>query len=254
VIERRVAWVVVGTGLALFGVMGLLGLTMRLSQAEVFTLSPSWFYRLMTLHGAGMLVGALLAMMGALWFVLRSSVPLDVRRMLAAYAAVVAGAVLVLVAVLVGGFAAGWTFLWPLPFADVGAWRPWATDVFLVGLLFVGAGFMVYCIDLLVQTTGTYGGLQRALGISYLRNRDDDPPPPQAIAAMVVSLEGLIASAVGTTIVVALLGRALDSSVQLDALWAKNLTYFFGHSIANLTIYLGAGAIYALLPRYAGRP
>jgi hypothetical protein len=25
---------------------------MRLSQAEVFTLSPSWFYRLMTLHGA----------------------------------------------------------------------------------------------------------------------------------------------------------------------------------------------------------
>ena len=66
--ERRVAWLFVGTGLALFAAMGLAGLTMRLNQADVYHLSPSWFYRLMTVHGAGMLTGALLAMMGALWF------------------------------------------------------------------------------------------------------------------------------------------------------------------------------------------
>ena len=87
--DRRVAWLFVCTGLLLFCVMGLAGLAMRLSQAEVFTLSPSWFYRLMTLHGAGMLVGALLAMMGALWFVLRTTVPLHVGRMMASYLAVV---------------------------------------------------------------------------------------------------------------------------------------------------------------------
>jgi hypothetical protein len=34
---------------------------------------------------------------------------------------------------------------------------------------------------------------------------------------------------------------------------AKNLVYFFGHSIANLTIYLGAAVVYVLVPRYAGR-
>jgi cytochrome c oxidase subunit 1 len=252
--ERRVAWLFVGTGVALFAVMGIAGLTMRLSQAEVYTLPPTWFYRLMTLHGAGMLTGALLATMGALWFVLRRSVPLDLRRMLFSYLSILVGAVLVVVSVLFGGFATGWTFLWPLPFDAAGAWKPWATDTFLVGLLLVGIGFFVFCLDVLIQTSGTYGGLQRALGISYLRNRDDSPPPPQALAAMVVSLEGLLASAVGTTILIALIGRALDSGVELDALWAKNLTYFFGHSLANLIIYLAAGAVYVLLPGFTGRP
>lgn len=252
--ERRIAWLFVGTGILLFGVMGLAGLAMRLNQAEVYTMPSSWFYRLMTLHGAGMLTGALLATMGALWFVLRRTVPLDLRRMLASYVAIMVGAVLVVISVLIGGFATGWTFLWPLPFDSAGAWRPWATDTFLVGLLLVGVGFFVFCLDVLIQTTDTYGGLQRALGISYLRNRDDSPPPPQVLAGMVVSLEGLLASVVGTTIIVALIDKALDSGISLDALWAKNLTYFFGHSVANLTIYLAAGAVYVLLPGFAGRP
>lgn len=252
--ERRVAWLFVCTGLALFSVMGLVGLAMRLNQAEVISLSDSWFYRLLTLHGAGMLAGVLLATMGALWFVLRTTVPLDLGRMLFTYVAIVLGAVLVVIAVVIGGFASAWTFLWPLPFDSFGAWRPWSTDVFLVGILLVGAGFFVYCLDLLIQTTSAYGGLQRALGISYLRDRDDSPPPPAAIAAMVVAIEGLLASAVGTTMVVALIGHALDSSLELDALWAKNLTYFFGHSVFNLAIYIAAGAVYVLLPGYTGRP
>lgn len=252
--ERRVAWLYVCTGLALFCAMGLAGLAMRLNQAEVITLSPSWFYRLMTLHGAGMLVGALLAMMGALWFVLRTTVALHLGRMLASYLAILAGAMLVVIATVLGGFASGWTFLWPLPFDSVGAWRPWAADTFFVGILLVGAGFFVFCLDLLLQTSAAYGGLQRALGISYLRDRDDSPPPPAALAAIVVSIEGLLASAVGTTIVVALIGHAIDSGLELDALWAKNLTYFFGHSVANLIIYLAAGAVYVLLPGYTGRP
>jgi cytochrome c oxidase subunit 1 len=174
--------------------------------------------------------------------------------MLFSYVSILVGAVLVVVSVLIGGFATGWTFLWPLPFDAADAWRPWATDTFLVGLVLVGIGFFVFCLDVLLQTSDTYGGLQRALGISYLRNRDDSPPPPQALAAMVVSLEGLLASAVGTTILLALIGRAIDSGVELDALWAKNLTYFFGHSLANLIIYLAAGAVYVLLPGFTGRP
>ena len=35
-------------------------------------LSPAWFYRLMTLHGVGMITGVLLVMMGALWYVLHA--------------------------------------------------------------------------------------------------------------------------------------------------------------------------------------
>ena len=80
------------TGIALVAVMGVVGLSMRLAQATVLDLSPAWFYRLMTLHGVGMITGSLLAMMGALWYVLHPSVPLRVGRMLTCYGLILAGA------------------------------------------------------------------------------------------------------------------------------------------------------------------
>jgi cytochrome c oxidase subunit 1 len=253
--QRAVGWLFAGTGLALFALMGLLGLAMRLTQADVLGISPQWFYRLMTLHGAGMLAGALLAMMGGLWFVVRASVPaLSFGRVLCSYAAIVIGALAIVVAVLIGGFATGWTFLSPLPFDSAGEWSTWATVTFLGGMGLVGVGFFIYCIDVLAATTTAHGGFGRALGISFLRGRDPDPPPPQVIAATAITTQGVLAGAVGTTIVLALIGRTIDGNVTLDALWAKNLTYFFGHSVANLIIYLAAGMVYVLLPRYAGRP
>jgi len=251
---RIVAWLCAGTGLALFAVMGLLGLAMRLTQADEIGVSPEWFYRLMTLHGAGMLAGAMLAMMGGLWYALRPVAPLGFARMLVSYVSIVVGAVAVVVAVVVGGFATGWTFLSPLPFASAGAWETWATVVFLVGLVAVGVGFFIFCIDVLAGVTTAYGGFSRALGLRFLLGRDDEPPPPQVLAATAVTTQGLLASVVGTTILIALIGRSIESATVIDALWAKNLTYFFGHSFANLIIYLAAGMIYVLLPRYAGRP
>ncbi len=250
---RLVGWLFGGTGLALFAVMGLLGLTMRLTQAETIGVSDEWFYRIMTLHGSGMLAGTLLAMIGGIWYVLKAVAPLSFKRMMAAYVALVLGAVVVVVSVVFGGFGAGWTFLSPLPFVPAGAWETWAAAAYFVGLLLVGVGFFVFCIDVLMTVSAAYGGLGGALGVRYLRGRDEEGPPPQVIAATVISAQGSLASAVGTTILVALVGKAIDSGMELDALWAKNLTYFFGHSYANLIIYLGAGMIYVLLPRYAGR-
>ena len=252
--ERLVARLYAGTAIAVIGLMGLAGLGMRFTQADILHLSPTWFYRLMTLHGAGMLTGTLVGMMGALWFVLRPTVALSLQRMVWSWVSIALGVVSVLVATLAGGFATGWTFLYPLPFDSLGAWRAWATFTFFVGLILVGVGFSIFCIDVLAKTTTAYGGLVRSLGIDYLRGRDGDPPPPQALAAVVVAIDGLLASAVGTTVIIAELGQTLDGTVRIDALWAKNLTYFFGHSVANLIIYLAAGVIYVLLPRYAGRP
>ena len=94
--ERRIGALMGGTGLALFLVMMLLGITMRSTQAKLVGVSDPWFYRLMTLHGAGMLVAMLLVMMGGMWFVLRPHVQLSVRRLLWAYGLIVVGAVLVL--------------------------------------------------------------------------------------------------------------------------------------------------------------
>lgn len=252
--QNRVGWLFGGTGLALFALMALVGLAMRLDQADMLGLSPIWFYRLMTLHAAGMLAGALLSMMGGLWFVVRAVVPaLDFKRAVASWASIVVGAVLVVIAVLIGGFAAGWTFLFPLPFQAAEQWPTWSAVTFIVGMGLVGVGFVVYCIDVLKATTQTYGGLGGALGVRWLRGKDQTGPPPQVIAATAVSIQGIICSAVGMTIVMALLDHTIDSRVALDALWAKNLTYFFGHTIANLIIYLAAGMIYVLVPLYAGR-
>ena len=82
-IERRVGLLFAASGLLLVLLMGVLGLVMRLTQATVISLSPGWFYRLLTLHGAGMITGVVLVMMGALWYVLHESVPLRAGRMYA---------------------------------------------------------------------------------------------------------------------------------------------------------------------------
>ena len=158
-----------------------------------------------------------------------------------------------LVATLVGGFAAGWTFLPPLPFYPAGQWSTWSESIFFVGNLLVGVGFFVFCLDVLEQTTSRYGGLPRTLGWHFLRGREETAPPPQAIAATVVAIDGLLSMAADDDR--RRPPRAhLRRQVGFDALVAKNLVYFFGHSIANLAIYLAAAAVYVLIPRYAGRP
>ena len=253
-IERRIALLFAISGLTLIAVMGVLGLVMRLTQAGAINLSPGWFYRLLTLHGGGMITGALLAAMGATWYVLRAVVPLRPRWMLASYGLMLGGAVAVLVATLVGGFAAAWTFLPPLPFFPTGLWSTWAEVVFFAGMMGIGAGFFVFCLEVLTQTVGAYGGLGGAVGWRFLRGRDAVAPPPQVIAATVVAFDGALAMTAGSAITLGLLGRTYDARVGFDLLVAKNLVYFFGHTIANLIIYLVAASVYVILPRYAGRP
>ena len=67
---RRIGLLYAGTAIAVFALMCLAGLAMRLSQAPVIHLSPTWLYRLLTLHGIGLLTSTLTAMMGASCYVL----------------------------------------------------------------------------------------------------------------------------------------------------------------------------------------
>lgn len=252
--QRRVGLWFGITGLILMVVMALLGLVMLLNQGDVISMSDAWFYRVMTLHASGMIAAVLLSMMGGLWYVVRSTVPgLDSRVASATYMSLMLGVVIVLIAVVVGGFGGAWTFLYPLPFTAAGQWSLWATVVFLIGMTFVAIAFMIFSIDMLKAVTERYGGLAGALGVRWLRGRTPEPPPTQIIAAAAVSIQGIITSVAGMTIMGALYGRAIDEGVVIDALWAKNVTYFFGHAIANLVIYLAAGMLYVLVPLYAGR-
>ena len=82
-------------------------------------------------------------------------------------------------ATLVGGFAAAWTFLPPLPFFAAGQWSTWSESVFFAGMMAIGCGFFVFCLDVLAQTAVAYDGLGGALGWRFLRGRDAEAPPPR---------------------------------------------------------------------------
>jgi len=265
---RRMTLLYLATAVALFLAMGLLGLTMRAQQAGILSLTPQQFYAVLTLHGTGMVTAALLGTMAALWYVIQPALPLNPAPMRLGYGIAMAGVLCVAISTLWGGFAASWTFLYPLPF--FGWWPTWSTGMFLLGDMLVGSAFGLFCLVILIEAIRTYGGLGRALALPVLRQGSgghhtgatikpdgqgtpDRIPPPAVLIAVVSSLQGVIIAGSGVVIGIGLLGHLADAGVGLDPLWAKNITYFFGHSIANITIYLAAGMLYAIMPRYANR-
>jgi cytochrome c oxidase subunit 1 len=213
---------------------------------------------MMTLHGSGMIVALALCGMGGLWFIMDRERPMDQGLAWSAYALIVLGVVAVILSVFPGHFGAAWTFLFPLPF--VGAtWPNWATGTFLIGVALVMLGWTIFCAQLLGCVLSKYGGLRGAMGWDLVFHHDAfvasgrPEPPPAAFAALITAVDGLFAAAGGMLVGVALIIHWLDPSVAIDPLWAKNLTYLFGHTFANLTIYMAIAFVYVALPRYAQR-
>jgi cytochrome c oxidase subunit 1 len=251
-------WAYLVTGIAVFALMVLVGLAMRMEQAHWVTYDPGSFYAMMTLHGSGMIVALALCGMGGLWFIMDRERPMDQGLAWSAYALIVLGVVAVILSVFPGHFGAAWTFLFPLPF--VGAtWPNWATGTFLIGVALVMLGWTIFCAQLLGCVLSKYGGLRGAMGWDLVFHHDAfvasgrPEPPPAAFAALITAVDGLFAAAGGMLVGVALIIHWLDPSVAIDPLWAKNLTYLFGHTFANLTIYMAIAFVYVALPRYAQR-
>lgn len=256
---RQVMWLYLGTGLALIGILALAGLIMRLEQAGWLTFDATWFYALLTLHGIGMLVAILLCGMGGLWYVLHEDLDLDLRVPYVVYGLFLTGTVLVLQSTLIGKFDAAWTTLYPLQFVNP-TWPNWATGEFLIALTLVMVGWSAWCLQLLGGLLRRYGSLPACLGWNLVFHSQEfkasgrEAPPPQAFAALVVALDGLAAATAGSLVGVSVLVHWFDPSVPIDPLWFKNLNYLFGHTIANLTIYLLVGLVYVALPHYTQRP
>ncbi len=252
-IGLRVMWTYIVTGLTIFLLMLLVGISMRGSQAGWWTIEPGTFYSLLSLHGIGMLTAMVVAGLGTLWYLVSRETGLDARVAYLAYAFFVAGVACVIVSVVPGHYGALWTMLYPLPFTGT-YWPTWATGAWLVGAALVMLGFMIWCGQILGALLARYGGLGGVLAVDYvLHSRafaklDREPPPPQIFAAAITAIDGLIAGAAGLTVGVALIVRWLDPTVAIDPLWAKNLTYLFGHTFANLTMYMAVAGIYVGLP------
>jgi cytochrome c oxidase subunit 1 len=238
--------------LALLMVFGLL---MRVSQAGFITIPPPRFYQILTAHGIGMVAISGLGGAGVMWFFLSRYVQLTRGILVANLAFFLAGVVLVLGSIFIGGFAAAWTFLFPLPAKSLNVWTPEAAACYLIGVLLVGVGFLLLYLDTARAIMSKYGSLGKALGWPQaFGGSTGDAPPPTVVASTVVTIINIPAIAVGAVILTMSLINVLAPSFAVNALLAKNLIYFFGHVFINSTIYMAVIGVYEILPTFTRRP
>ncbi|HSH47505.1 MAG TPA: cbb3-type cytochrome c oxidase subunit I [Halomonas sp.] len=243
------------TSLALFLLMMLLGLTMRTAQATWLPLTSDFFYRILSMHGAGMVGTTALATTAVMWFFLRQYVRLHLWAFVTNYVLFMLGALCIIWAIFVDGYGALWTFLYPLPVRGLGLWSPGAAALFMVGYLLIGVGMLIFYLDAAAAIIRVHGNLGRALGLQWLFRGTIDPDHPKAVvASTMVIIANSLGILAGAVVLVMGLVNIYFPEMVLDALLAKNLIYWFGHMYINATIYMGVIAVYELLPRYSGRP
>ncbi len=235
--------------------MMLLGLTMRMAQAQWINLDPAFFYVIMTMHGAGMVGIAGLSGAAVMWHFVRRHVPVSTGVFLANLVFFLIGAVLILGSGFIGGFAAAWTFLFPLPAHSGDAWSVNAAAAYLVGLLFIGVGFLLLHLDIARGILSVYGGLGAALGFkqAFGLAPEADGPPPAVAASTMVAVVNILGILLGAAVLVVSLVNLYVPSFTFNALAAKNMIYFFGHVFINATIYMAVIAVYEILPIYSHR-
>jgi cytochrome c oxidase subunit I len=239
-----------------FLLMILLGAMLRLAQAQSIELNPALFYVIMTVHGAGMVGIAGLGGAAIMWHFLQRYIPLSTSVFVANLVFFLIGAALILGAGFIGGFAAGWTFLFPLPAMSGFQWSVNAAACYLFGLVSIGLGFLLLYLDVARGLMSVYRGLGNALGVRQALGLAAvaDGPPPAVAAATMVTIVNTLGIVFGAAVLVLSLVNLYVPSFAFDPLVAKNMIYFFGHVFINATIYMAVIAAYEILPLYTHRP
>jgi cytochrome c oxidase subunit 1 len=252
---RRLTAVWILVALILFPILALLGALMRLAQADLLPdLPPEWFYAVMTLHGLGMVgLWYVAGMAGLSYLLLRYVRPtLGVSKL--ALGGTLLGVVILIACTLAGKLGVGWYFLYPLPFHPGGTWPQWSITAFFVALGILGVSWAVWAADVLWAIARRYS-LGTALAWPYLRGKTAPEVPPIIVIAT-VSLIGVLAGLVAAVVILVLLAieRLGSGGFTNDALLMKNLTFYFGHMLVNVTMYYGVAMVYELMPLYSERP
>jgi cytochrome c oxidase subunit 1 len=117
----------------------------------------------------------------------------------------------------------------------------------------MGVGWTLWAGDMLWAIARRYR-LSDALGWQYLRG-SGAPEVPPIIIISTVSFIGVLAGLVAAVVLLVLVAaEQLSSGFTNDALLIKNLTFYFGHMLVNITMYFGVGMVYEIMPAYTGRP
>lgn len=249
---RKITAVWIITILVLFIVAIVLGILMRLNQGGTIKESPTTFYIYMTTHGLTMIGIWFVAGMAAINYLMERYLKTSYTVNVLAFVMTVLGVLMLWTATFIGKFHAAWTFLYPLPFKVM--WADWATPLFLVALTVLAVGWLIWCLSLMTQILKKYSISQAFAWQHFSKNPDVETPP--FILISMITLVGVIACLLAAAVLMVLFFAEYFSKGTFvnDALLMKNLTFFFGHTIANEMLYLGLAVIYELFPEISGRP
>ncbi len=249
---KRMVMVWAITLLVIFLVLILLGMLMRMNQAGAVSVPPDYFYAMMTLHGLGMAGTLFMGGVVAVWYHAWKYVEPSLTLLRSLYVPVLIGTVGLIVATLIGRHGSGWYMLYPLPFLQT--WPAWSTLLAIVSLLVLGVSWLLAQLELLRSFAAKYGA-SRLLAWEYIRGEQPAEPLPSFVLISTVSLlAGAITTVVGAVVFLLYLYQWFVPGLSLDALLLKDLMFLFGHTIVNITMYLGVALVYERLPRYTGRP
>jgi len=272
---RRLSFALIAISFVNFIIAGAFALFMRTDQAGVSVTSAQTFYQLLTAHGLGMFVGWQFPFSFGLTFFLLAYFlkrPLYSYR-LALFASVFTLVSFYLMLVSIGmGFAAGWYYLFPLPFYSAGAWTAASAALFLLTALGEEAGFVIFAYVALrtVYSTKIQGFGQskyysqssfyrfiQSIGLdAYMPtstwNRLD--PFPLPVIGVVVAILVLLFSTPSVMLeqILGLLQIAAPP-FDLNALLAKNLFWLYGHPIVYFAFFIIIGLYYFLMSTFANR-
>ncbi|MFA5573615.1 MAG: cbb3-type cytochrome c oxidase subunit I [Brumimicrobium sp.] len=242
------------TFLIAFPLLITLGLLMRMRQGEMTTTIPNDFYMYMTLHGLGMISVLFSIAFAGLWYLISTRFVKLSSKLGFFLWALIALALLGLAAgTLIGKFGPGWYMLYPLPFINT-FWSSWATTLSTLSIVVAGVAWLIGILHILYSMAKHYGGFKNLLGWQYLKS--DNPEhkiSPIIMIATIALIPGVFAVIFGAIFLIIMLMQVLEPSLAFDALMMKNLVMYFGHAIANITMYCAVGWVYHLLPEFTGR-
>lgn len=238
--------------LILFVLAILFGVTMRFNQGADIKIESVTFYSLMTAHGVTMIGIWSVAGFVAVNYLMTRYVQVSVKLSVFSFVFTVVGVLMLWASVFIGKFHAGWTFLYPLPFHV--AWEQWATPLFLLSLTVLAVTWLIWTLGMLLQILKKYTLKQAFAWQHFSKNPSVETPPMILIAT--VSLIGIIVCLLSAALLMGLFFAEYFSNGKFvnDPLMMKNITYFFGHTIANEALYLGLATLYELMPEVSGRP
>lgn len=242
------------TFLIVFPVLITLGLLMRLRQGEDIKIGMDTFYALMTMHGLGM-AGVLFSIaFAALWYLISTRhAKLNLRVGYLVFLLNLIGGGGLFFATLVGRFGAGWYLLYPLPFKGAN-WPAWTTLISIISLIILGVAWLVGILHLIYRLAKEYGGFTNLLGWQYLGKKEVQKELPPIVLITTVSLvPGVIAFLAAAVWMIIYLLKYFEPALTFDPLLLKNMGFFFGHTLVNITLYCCVGWVYALLPEFTGR-